>query len=119
VRFDIARLHDDGTFSTRRITATQAREVLIEGLASFTAAVDSVTYQAVMPDAPTPESLIRSRNNLRRTPTSSVAGGLPSARSTFVMSIRRRAAPWTRPNRPDRGVGSGCGPGAPFRPPPW
>ncbi|MDV3124632.1 thioesterase family protein [Mycobacterium sp. 21AC1] len=58
VRFEVNRLHDGGTFSTRRIAATQAGEVLMEGLASFTAGADSVGYQRTMPAAPPPESLM-------------------------------------------------------------
>lgn len=58
VRFEVTRLHDGGTFSARRIAATQAGEVLMEGLASFTAGVDSAGYQRTMPAAPPPESLM-------------------------------------------------------------
>lgn len=58
VRFEVTRLHDGGTLSTRRIAATQAGEVLMEGLASLTADVDSAAYQRAIPDAPAPESLL-------------------------------------------------------------
>jgi len=58
VRFAVSRLHDGGTFSARRIVATQGGEVLMEGLASFTGGADSATYQREMPHAPPPESLI-------------------------------------------------------------
>lgn len=58
VRFEVTRLHDGGTFSTRRIAATQAGEVLMEGLASFTADVESAAYQCAIPDGPAPESLL-------------------------------------------------------------
>ncbi|WP_371814915.1 acyl-CoA thioesterase [Mycobacterium sp. DL440] len=57
VRFEVARLRDGGTFSSRRISATQDGEVLMEGLASFTAGVVSADYQRTMPPAPPPESL--------------------------------------------------------------
>jgi acyl-CoA thioesterase-2 len=58
VGFEVTRLHDGGTFSARRVTASQDGEVLMEGLASFSAGVDAVAYQHAMPDAPAPESLI-------------------------------------------------------------
>jgi len=58
VRFEVTRLHDGGTFTSRRVAATQDGEVLMEGLSSFAAAVDSTAYQRPMPDAPAPESLI-------------------------------------------------------------
>jgi len=57
VRFEVTPLHDGGTFSSRRIAATQAGRVLMEGVASFTASVDSAAYQRAIPDAPAPESL--------------------------------------------------------------
>ncbi|CDO31335.1 acyl-CoA thioesterase [Mycolicibacterium porcinum] len=57
VRFEVARLRDGGTFSSRRISATQDGEVLMEGLASFTTGVVSAAYQRTMPSAPPPESL--------------------------------------------------------------
>lgn len=58
VVYEIARLRDGGTFSSRRVTASQDGEVLMEGLASFTAGVAGVAYQNTMPDVPGPESLV-------------------------------------------------------------
>jgi acyl-CoA thioesterase II len=58
VRFEVTRLHDGGRFSNRRIAAVQEGAVLMEGLASFSAGVESADYQRAMPDAPEPESLI-------------------------------------------------------------
>lgn len=58
VDFDIARLRDGGTFSVREVTATQDGEVLMQGLASFTANVPGADYHDAMPDVPTPESLV-------------------------------------------------------------
>jgi acyl-CoA thioesterase II len=58
VRFEVTRLHDGGTFTSRRVAAIQDGEVLMEGLASFATAVDSTAYQRAMPYAPAPESLI-------------------------------------------------------------
>jgi len=58
VRFEVTRLHDGGTFTSRRVAAIQGGEVLMEALASFSADVDSTAYQRPMPDAPTPETLL-------------------------------------------------------------
>jgi acyl-CoA thioesterase-2 len=58
VEFNVGRLHDGGTFSAREVTATQGGVVLMKGLASFTANVESVAYQPTIPDAPAPESLL-------------------------------------------------------------
>ena len=57
VDFHVVRSRDGGTLSTRQIIARQDGEVLLEALASFTAAVDGDDYQADMPDAPDPGSL--------------------------------------------------------------
>lgn len=54
---DIAR--DGGTLSTRRVTAHQDEEILLEALASFTApGCGAVDYQQPMPDVPDPDSLV-------------------------------------------------------------
>jgi acyl-CoA thioesterase-2 len=58
VTFEVTRLHDGGTFSARRITASQDGRLLVEAMASFTAGVAGADYQGVMPDVPRPESLV-------------------------------------------------------------
>ncbi|BBX16970.1 acyl-CoA thioesterase II [Mycolicibacterium duvalii] len=58
VRFDVTRLHDGGTFSARRVAATQGGQILMEGLASFTSGADGADYQTEMPSAPAPEELV-------------------------------------------------------------
>lgn len=57
VDFEVTALHDGGTFSARRVTARQSGLMLLEGLASFSAAVESHVYQQQSPGAPEPESL--------------------------------------------------------------
>lgn len=57
VRFDVAALHDGGTFCTRRITASQGDAVLMEAVASFTAGIEGADYYDARPDAPAPDSL--------------------------------------------------------------
>lgn len=55
VQVDAAR--DGGTLATRRITARQNGEILLEALASFSAPVDALDYQATIPDVPEPLSV--------------------------------------------------------------
>lgn len=58
VDFEVAALHDGGTFSTRRVTARQSGAILAEATISFgKTADDDPTYQPTMPDAPEPDSL--------------------------------------------------------------
>lgn len=55
VQVDAAR--DGGTLATRRITARQDGEILLEALASFSTPVDALDYQASIPDVPEPLSV--------------------------------------------------------------
>jgi acyl-CoA thioesterase II len=57
VDFEVTALHDGGTFSARRVTARQFGAVLLEGIASFSAPVESHVYQPPPPDLPQPESV--------------------------------------------------------------
>jgi acyl-CoA thioesterase II len=57
VDFEVTALHDGGTFSARRVTARQFGAVLLEGITSFSAPVESHVYQQQPPDLPQPESL--------------------------------------------------------------
>ncbi|MGV0838282.1 acyl-CoA thioesterase [Mycolicibacterium thermoresistibile] len=57
VHMRVDRLRDGGALSTRRVTATQGDEVLLEALASFSAPIDSVDCQHPMPAVPDPETL--------------------------------------------------------------
>ena len=52
---DVAR--DGGTLSTRKITARQDGQILLEALASFNEPFDSLDYQQPMPDVTDPDSL--------------------------------------------------------------
>jgi acyl-CoA thioesterase-2 len=58
VRFDVVPLHDGGTFSTRRVSARQGDDVLMEGIASFTAGIEGADYQDGRPAGPEPDSLL-------------------------------------------------------------
>ncbi|MGB8406522.1 MAG: acyl-CoA thioesterase domain-containing protein [Mycobacterium sp.] len=48
---------DGGTLSTRKVTAVQKDQVLLEALASFTIPVDGQDYQESIPDVPEPLSV--------------------------------------------------------------
>ncbi|MDT5389187.1 MAG: acyl-CoA thioesterase [Mycobacterium sp.] len=58
VSFEVTRLHDGGTFSTRRVAASQGGQLLMEAMASFAVDVEGADYQRVMPDVPRPEALV-------------------------------------------------------------
>ena len=55
IQVDAAR--DGGTLATRRITARQDGEILLEALGSFSTAVDALDYQEPIPDVPEPLSV--------------------------------------------------------------
>ena len=57
VDFHVERARDGGTLATRRVTARQGSEVLLEALASFSTHVVDDDHQVPMPDVPDPESL--------------------------------------------------------------
>jgi len=57
VDFEVAALHDGGTFSARRVTARQFGLVLLEGIASFSKDVENVVYQQLPPDLPNPDTV--------------------------------------------------------------
>jgi acyl-CoA thioesterase II len=58
VTFEVTELHDGGTFSARRVAASQDGRLLMEAMASFAVAVEGADYQDVMPDVPQPEALV-------------------------------------------------------------
>jgi acyl-CoA thioesterase-2 len=58
VTFEVSALHDGGTFSARRVEASQGGQVLMEAMASFAADVEGADYQGVLPEVPSPESLV-------------------------------------------------------------
>ncbi|MGV0714709.1 acyl-CoA thioesterase domain-containing protein [Mycolicibacterium sp. XJ662] len=55
LRVDPAR--DGGTLSTRQVTATQDGQILLEALVSLSEPVESLDYQAPMPDVTDPDEL--------------------------------------------------------------
>jgi acyl-CoA thioesterase-2 len=55
--YDVARLRDGGSFSTRRVRALQHGQTIFEMSASFHAAETGLTHQFAMPETVDPESL--------------------------------------------------------------
>ena len=61
--YQVERLRDGGSFTTRRITAVQAGRAIFNMSASFQVSQgDSLEHQISMPDVPAPESLLSSRD---------------------------------------------------------
>jgi len=65
VHFHVERARDGGTLSTRKVTARQRGEVLLEALASFSTDVDDSDHQVTMPEVPDPETLLPVQEQLR------------------------------------------------------
>ena len=53
--YEVDRVRDGGSFTTRRVQAVQSGEVILTGLASFHVDEKSIEHQDQMPDAPPPE----------------------------------------------------------------
>jgi acyl-CoA thioesterase II len=65
VDFHVERARDGGTLSTRKVTARQQGQVLLEALASFSTDVEDGGHQVTMPDVPDPETLPPLQEQLR------------------------------------------------------
>lgn len=65
VEFLVEAARDGGTLSTRRVTARQDGDVLIEMLASFSTEVDDAEHHLRIPDVPAPEALQPVQKQLR------------------------------------------------------
>ena len=57
IRFDVDRVRDGGSFSTRQVTAVQAGETIFVATASFCRPEEGVSHQDAAPEAPPPEGL--------------------------------------------------------------
>ena len=58
ILFEVERVRDGRSFSTRRVTANQRGEPIFVLAASFQVAEDGLEHQAEAPDAPPPEELV-------------------------------------------------------------
>jgi acyl-CoA thioesterase-2 len=57
ILYDVDRIRDGRSFSTRRVVAIQHGKAIFNMAASFQVPEDGVSHEAPMPDAPDPESL--------------------------------------------------------------
>lgn len=57
VDLHVAVIRDGGTLATRQVTAHQDDQILLETLASFTAAVEAPDYHQPLPEVPDPDAL--------------------------------------------------------------
>ncbi len=65
--YDVDRIRDGGSFTTRRVVAIQSGEAIFNLAASFQVHEDGFTHQDAMPDAPPPEQLPTEQERLRAT----------------------------------------------------
>src|SRR5580698_8248496 len=55
--YDVDRIRDGGSFTTRRVVAIQSGQAIFNMAASFQKAEDGYEHQDAMPDVPPPESV--------------------------------------------------------------
>ncbi|MCV7227306.1 thioesterase family protein [Mycolicibacterium komossense] len=58
LQYDVTTLREGRTFSTRRVSTSQAGVLIMEAMISFIEKIDGDDYQHPMPDVPAPETLI-------------------------------------------------------------
>src|SRR5690606_36099321 len=58
IRFEVERLRDGKSFTTRRVTAIQHGAAILNMAASFQIEEPGLSYQSPMPDAPPPEACL-------------------------------------------------------------
>ena len=63
--YEVDRVRDGGSFTTRRVQAIQSGEVILTGLASFHVDEKSIEHQDEMPDAPPPESCLSEQDRMK------------------------------------------------------
>ena len=57
IRYEVDRIRDGGSFTTRRVVARQGAEAIFNAGVSFQVPEDGLSHERPMPDAPAPESL--------------------------------------------------------------
>ena len=109
--YEVDRIRDGKSFTTRRVVAIQHGEAIFSMSASFQVEEPGLDHQIPMPDVPPPEELpseadlkalyLEGRARSRSAATGSASGRSSFARSTFAtMSAASRSSPPSR---------SGCG----------
>ena len=101
--YEVDRIRDGGSFSTRRVVAIQHGQAIFSMAASFHKPEQGLQHQITMPEVPAPEALPseaelkaaadRPRCRRRSKPIGSASGRSRSGRSTFRAISRRRTAP--------------------------
>src|SRR5262249_10325474 len=71
--YDVDRIRDGGSFTTRRVVAIQSGAAIFNMAASFQTEADGYEHQDPMPDAPPPESVPRETEHF----AAEAAAGLP------------------------------------------
>jgi acyl-CoA thioesterase II len=64
--YDVDRIRDGGSFTTRRVVAIQSGEAIFNLAASFQGEEPGFDHQAPMPEAPPPESLLTDRERAQK-----------------------------------------------------
>ena len=99
--YDVDRIRDGGSFTTRRIVAIQKGEAIFNLSASFQTSEEGFEHQVEMPDVPPPEAL-KDERALRREALKQFAGKSEAAGSKKVLRALRASAerPWPVEFRP-------------------
>ena len=99
--YDVDRIRDGGSFTTRRVVAIQGGQAIFNLAASFQTVEEGFDHQDVMPEAPAPESLPTEQDRIAR-----YAASLPAklrARATAESPFELRpVAPQDDPIHPSR-----------------
>ena len=98
VVYDVDRIRDGGSFTTRRVVAIQAGRAIFNMSASFQVEEAGFEHQAEMPEAPAPETL-RSETELARLVAAQLPPGLRE-RATSPRPIEIRPVNPRNPMRP-------------------
>lgn len=83
ITYDVERLRDGNSFSTRRVTAQQNGDVIYSTIVSFQVPEDGMVHQVAMPDVPAPETL-----DDYETLKTKYADRLPASLLRFISSER-------------------------------
>ena len=100
--YDVDRIRDGGSFTTRRVVAIQHGQPIFNFAASFHVREEGPVHQAVMPEVPGPEGLVsvheQRRKNIERMPERL----RPVLHAETAIDIRQ-VDPWDPLNPPVRG----------------
>ena len=111
ILYEVDRIRDGRSFTTRRVVAIQHGQAIFNLQASFHTDEDGLDHQVPMPDVPDPESLpdFRTRMAPYKRPARRVVRPAPPDRPALRRTRRRSSAPSAGADRASR---CGCGPTA-------